>query len=106
MLANLAVTSRTPNFRREDVAERLLPLTVTRIGEFEPEAALLDDVQARRQELVSAILADVQRALVALQDEGTKTYRTKFRMADFADFAITVAPVGETADPAVANASR
>ena len=89
--ANLAITSRTPNFRREDVAERLLPLNVMRIESFAPESALLNDVEARRQQILAAILGDVQRALCELQKMHDKTYRTTFRMADFADFALRVA---------------
>ncbi len=96
IVANLAVTSRTPNFKREDVAERLLPLTVTRIEAFQPESALLTAVESRREEMIGAILGDVQRVLRELQMAGSRTHRTKFRMADFADFAIKAANVVST----------
>ncbi len=60
IVANVAVTSRTPNFTREDVAERLLPLNVQRIESFEPESALLADLLQRRDQIVSAIAVDVR----------------------------------------------
>ena len=81
------------NFRREDVAERLLPLTVRRLNPFVPEAALLREAQERREQVVSAILSDVQKAVRELQSHGDKTFQTRFRMADFADFALKVAPL-------------
>jgi hypothetical protein len=94
--ANLALTSRTPNFQRPDVAERLLPVKTQRFEQFEPEANLLDDVINRRDLLLTAILVDVQRALRELHSQEHETYRTAFRMADFANFALKIAPVVST----------
>ena len=42
------------------------------------------------------MLMDVCRALAALEAERGQTYETKFRMADFADFILKVAPVLST----------
>jgi hypothetical protein len=94
--ASLAITSRTPNFQREDIAERLLPLNVQRIERFQPESALLSEVQEQRDAIVAAILTDVWRVLGELEREGNTTYATTFRMADFADFILKVAPVVST----------
>jgi hypothetical protein len=93
VMANLAVTTRTPNFKREDIAERLLPLNVQRLDGFVPESQLLDEAERSRPQLVSAILGDVQRALREIVAEAGTTRPTQFRMADFADFAVKVAPV-------------
>jgi hypothetical protein len=98
IVANLGITSRTPNFTREDIAERLLPLFVIRDGDFTPESALLQDVEARRNEIVGSLLLDVQRALYQLKEHGGKVHRTAFRMADFADFVLKIAPVLSTVD--------
>ena len=98
IVANLAVTSRTPNFHREDVAERLLLLRVERIQQFASESARLTDVRAQRNVVVGAILKDVGRAVRELAHDRS-THATSFRMADFADFAIKVAPiVGKTGE--------
>jgi hypothetical protein len=96
IVANLAITSRTPNFQREDVAERLLPLHVERIEQYGPEAALLAEVQAQRDVMMTAIVRDVQRALIELHKQAGQTYTSRFRMADFADFIVKIAPVVST----------
>jgi hypothetical protein len=93
---SLAITSRTPNFQREDIAERVLPLNVQRIEQFQPESALLSEAQEQRDVIVAAILTDVWRVLGELEREGNRTYETTFRMADFADSALKVAPVIST----------
>jgi hypothetical protein len=48
--AFVAVTSRTPYFRREDVADRLLLFHVERLETFGAESALLGELTAHRNQ--------------------------------------------------------
>ncbi len=91
--ATLAITSRTPNFQREDVAERLLPLKLNRLEDFGPENALLADVQGQRNVLLAGIVRDVFLAVNELQRAQPRMDRSRFRLADFGDFALKVGPV-------------
>src|SRR5437660_9161539 len=86
----VGVTSRTPNFGREDVAERLLPLKLGRLNSFRPENELLAEVQERRIDLMAAIICDVYKAVVELQKARNERHQLQVRLADFADFALKV----------------
>jgi hypothetical protein len=95
--AILAVTSRTPNFQREDVAERLLPLRLKRMEDFVAESELLAAVQENRSALLQSIMLDVALAATALRTkQAGQSRKSNFRMADFADFAFHIAPVVST----------
>jgi ABC-type dipeptide/oligopeptide/nickel transport system ATPase component len=104
--ASLAITSRTPNFQREDVAERLLPLHLERFVEFRSEAELLADVQEKRDALVAAIMRDLSLVVIELKARSCDTIRSNFRMADFADFALKIAPVVSTREQIAALLDR
>lgn len=97
--AYVGVTSRTPDFLREDVAERLLPIRVSRLPQFSAENDLLDALDEHREQLLAGLVADVQRATVELAKRRQDRIPTMTRLADFASFAIKVAPViGSTED--------
>jgi len=89
--AFLGITSRTPHFRREDVADRLLPFHVERFDTFTPESELLAELQSKRDAVFTEVVAHIQEILKALRDQKGKTYPTRFRMADFANFALKLA---------------
>ena len=59
----LALTSRTPQFKRDDVADRTVILTVARPGEFIPESVLNVEVQNDRNALMSAIFAQLNEVI-------------------------------------------
>lgn len=89
--AFVGVTSRIPHFRREDVADRLLLFYVKRFEKFVPESKILSDLQARRDEILSEVVGHLHEIVHALGRETGQTYTTRFRMADFADFALRLA---------------
>ena len=83
-IANLVMTSRDPQFRRPDVAERLLIFPLRRLEAFRPEASLHEDLLLARDSIFSAVLDGLRRALPHLID--SKSSVSQFRMADFAEF--------------------
>jgi hypothetical protein len=89
--AVVGVTSRTPTFRREDVAERLLPIYLERLETFGPEADILARIQREREPMLGSLIKDLWHIVRALRDQSGVTHRTEFRMADFADFVLKVA---------------
>jgi hypothetical protein len=86
----VGITSRTPYFRRDDVADRMLIHQVRRFAddEFIAESELLAEVLGKRNVLMTAVLRQAQAAIDALKATQGRTYRTAFRMADFATFAL------------------
>jgi hypothetical protein len=89
----VGITSRTPNFRRDDVADRLLIHRLHRIedGQFVSEHELLAAVLASRDRIMTDVMRQLQEAIRALQATAEKSYKTYFRMADFATFALRLA---------------
>jgi hypothetical protein len=87
----LAVTARTPAFRRDDVAERLLIMRVGRIKKFKSEKRMLSDVRKNRDLIMSEVIRHLQEVVQALRDYKDTEDDVTFRMADFAEFALTVA---------------
>jgi len=89
--AFLGITSRTPHFHRDDIADRLLIFRVRRLTEFTSEQTLLQEFDANRDIMLTEIVGELQRVLKALGDQRDQIYKTSFRMADFANFAKKVA---------------
>jgi hypothetical protein len=89
----LGITSRTPHFNRDDVADRLLLLRVHRFaeGQYLSESALKDTVMRQRAHILTAVVRHLQEAIAALRATHGREYRTSFRMADFATFALRLA---------------
>jgi hypothetical protein len=86
----LAITSRTPHFRRDDVADRLLIMKVERYETFRAEKALLDEVLQNRNHIMSEVVRHLQGFVQALRAEQDADDSGIFRMADFAAFAMKV----------------
>lgn len=90
----IGLTARTPKFRRDDIADRLLILSVKPLEDnFIPENDLLDELEEHRGKLWTEIIYKLQIILRQLQQGQKKTFKTKFRMADFYSFACKI--VGE-----------
>jgi hypothetical protein len=87
----LAITSRTPHFHRDDVADRLLIMKVKRFESFRSEKALLAEVIQNRDRLMSEVIHHLQEIVRALRDGRDADDSGIFRMADFADFSMKVA---------------
>jgi hypothetical protein len=85
-LVFVGLTARTPKFRREDVAERMLVLPMAELEQKEPERALIERVLARRPAIWAELVHELNRIVGRLK----ATYpplRTSIRMADFVEFA-------------------
>ena len=86
--AILLLSSRDPQFNRPDVSERLLPFHFARPENYQAEHILFRDLEARRQEIMGALLQRV--ALIADLLPHTEPTPLPFRMADFATFGFRV----------------
>jgi hypothetical protein len=89
----VALTSRTPKFivGRDDVLDRTLVLQAERFVDFGGEHELLEQITKHRNSLWTELLRDLNRLLHVTPKDAFWTAGTKFRMADFAGFAMAVA---------------
>lgn len=87
----VSITSRTPYFKRDDVADRILLMKVDRFDVFKPPEVLLKEVIDHRDALMTDMAGLIQDALKALQTEELSDDSTTVRMADFGVFALKLA---------------
>lgn len=87
----VALTSRKPHFTRDDVSDRLICIFLKRFESFESENKLKANATKKRDEIMSYVLSCLQVMLGNLKNNKDKTFKTKFRMADFAEFAFKIA---------------
>jgi hypothetical protein len=85
----LALTSRTPRFRRADVADRLLPFSLARLHDFAPEPVLLGEILNNRGALWGELLEALNRVVAVLR-QGIPNYTGSFRLADWAALAVVI----------------
>lgn len=86
----VALTSRKPHFTRDDVSDRLICIFIKRFKSFESENKLKANVSKKRDEIMSYVISRLQIILRNLKNNKDKTFKTKFRMADFAEFAFKI----------------
>jgi hypothetical protein len=92
LTAFVAATSRDPRpFRRDDVADRLLPLPVSRFTTFIEESRLDAQTTKNRPLWWRYALDTLPKILEALRTQRPR--RTAYRLADFTHFAFAVGPV-------------
>lgn len=86
------MNARTPEFRRDDVADRLLLFRLKRRKTFKDEAALLAPLveQAKRLRWAGDWLADMNADVAAIK-QGPTSVPKDFRMADWARDAFAIA---------------
>lgn len=89
----VAITTRTPAFRRDDVADRLILMKVKRVEEFRSEAAIAREFMEKRDLMMTELLQSLQRIVIALEDSEGDQDSCSFRMADFAIFCLRVARI-------------
>jgi hypothetical protein len=87
--AILMLSSRDPQFRRPDIAERLLPLFCKRPEAYQPEEALYSGLTERRGQIMGELLSRVGAIADSLASIALPAVR--FRMADFGSFGWAVA---------------
>ncbi len=87
----VALTSRKPHFTRDDVADRLICIFLKRFETFESENKLKANAAKKRDEIMSSVISQLQAIIGNLKKNKDKTFKTTFRMADFAEFAFKIA---------------
>ncbi len=87
----VALTSRTPQFTRDDVADRLICIYLERFGLFKDENNLCKIVMDNRDKIFTYTIKQLQKIIIKLEETQDKEYDNKFRMADFAIFALKTA---------------
>jgi hypothetical protein len=85
----LGITARTVGFMQNqpDLPERTLVLKVGQLGEKRPEGELLAAVAEHRNAIWSEFLDELNKIVRHLR-QSTERVRVRFRMADFASFAL------------------
>ena len=89
--AFIALTSRTPSFRRDDIADRLIIMRLGRIEDFKSERQIFSDLKERNEQIMSELLGHIQEILAALKNNSNPQEPLRFRMADFAEFTLAIA---------------
>ncbi len=87
----IALTSMKPHFTRDDVADRLICVFLHRFDEFGSEISKMDSTVKNRDEIMSYVLLRLQVMIKKLKRNHHKTFKTKSRMGDFAEFALKIA---------------
>lgn len=85
----IALTARTPRFRRDDVVDRLQILRVARLAKFQKESEWYQEIEANRARLWTQILRDLNTVVAALRAKASDGPET-IRMADWAALAQTI----------------
>lgn len=85
---HLAITSRTPRFRRDDVADRLLIMPVKRYQNFAEADKIIKEVLTHRDQLMTEIILQVQEVLRSLVKYADCDDSSASRMADFGSFCM------------------
>lgn len=80
----IAMSSRTPAFKRDDVADRLLIFRLKRFEKFIPERILLEQIIKNRNALMTQIAHDLNSIVNEVNSPINTETETDFRMADFA----------------------
>jgi len=84
----LIITSRSPFFNRDDVADRLLLIRLKRFDRFLPEKQILSNLLAHRNEIMSQIFLTLQQVLRVFQH--SSSFNINFRLAEFAEFCLKI----------------
>lgn len=85
----VALTSRKPQFTRDDVADRLVCIFLGRLeNKFIAEKDLDKEIIETRDEVMSYVISRLQIIIKNLKKNDDKTFKHVFRIADFADFAL------------------
>lgn len=85
----VALTSRKPQFTRDDVADRLVCIFLGRLeNKFIAEKDIDKEIMESRDEVMSYVISRLQIIIKNLKRNDNKTFKHVFRIADFADFAL------------------
>lgn len=87
----VALTSRKPQFTRDDIADRLICIFLKRFDKFQNENKIKKEALSKRNQTMSYIVSELQNKIKNLKINANKTFYTDFRIADFAVFALSSA---------------
>ncbi|GAI75148.1 unnamed protein product, partial [marine sediment metagenome] len=79
----IGITSRSPRFRRDDVADRLLIFKVKRFDNFIPQNEIVDKIYKHRNEIWGDILTHLNELINYLGEHEGENISSPFRLADF-----------------------
>ena len=82
----VSINARTPNFKRDDVMDRLLPFKVKRFQSFIAENRLTPQLLEARDLIWSDMIDQLNPIVNYLLHDDEATLDTNFRLADFAQF--------------------
>ena len=83
------VSSRSPRFRRDDIADRMIILRLERFDstrKFKSENDLLDEIRKNRNTMLSELFAHLNICIARIKMYREDKYEGTHRMADFASF--------------------
>lgn len=86
----IALTSRTPKFKRDDIVDRLLIFRVKRLTQFSSEKNLLDERLSKRDKIWTELLNHLNQ-IVAILKSNNLSLKTNYRMSDWAELAWKIA---------------
>ena len=82
--ALVMINSRTPHFKRDDVADRLIIFRLDRFDNFKSGEKLIEALDQNRQSILSELIENLNGIVELLQNDGS-SLPTPFRMADWAE---------------------
>ena len=82
----LGFTSREPQFRRDDLVDRLLLFKTTKIENRRGKSDLLEELRKNRETIMSEVLINLNSIICNLKQKRTKKLTCIFRIADFETF--------------------
>lgn len=92
IIAFIAITARDPKFKRDDVIDRLIIIPLRRFGKFRAESDIFSKIEQDRNVILTEIMDTIQTILSELKNTEYQDITTNSRMADFAKFAVRIAP--------------
>lgn len=87
--ALIGVTAHNPQFRREDIVDRMLMFNFHRLDVFRPESRIMEDLNKVRNRLWGGLLEDIRKTLATPQP--TDAEIPSFRVNDFARIGLWTA---------------
>ena len=87
--AMVGITAHNPRFRREDIVDRLLIISLHRLPTFKPETEIINYITTNRDKLWGGIVKDIQRILAT--PEPIEAELPRFRVSDFARIGLRIA---------------
>ncbi len=87
----IAISSRTPYFGRDDVADRLFIIKLKRFTTFDSEKKIIDNLLDNRNRIMSEIINHLQQIIQILHNHKEYISSNNFRNADFYNFIIKIA---------------